>query len=277
MDVKIVGRFIEGQYIKAEVKYFGGTEGKSIYKWFKGDKLLCNGVGYTTTLEDVGSQIRFEYTPVRKEGNVVGETKVIITPIIQPANPVVSKLEIKGEPIQDGLLEIKYNYFGGYEGESKFQWEIEGDYELFEPIEGETGRTYKPKIQDIGKRVKCVVTPVGSTGLVGEPDFAISKPIQPEFPTIKQISLNGDLQQYKTLELNYVYYGGIEGKTKIEWFRINRDGEETKIHDVSGNKYTLDIEDVYHTIAVRCTPVRSDGKVGKPVTISTKNTIRRKF
>lgn len=84
---------------------------------------------------------------------------------------------IIGSGFHGSLLELKYEYNGGVEGNSSIRWERSTDRNpAFVPIKKATGKQYIPTIDDIGAKIRVVFTPVRADGVTGMIIF--SRPIQ---------------------------------------------------------------------------------------------------
>lgn len=122
------GECVEGKTVTAMTEYMGGDEEGSLFSWFRcpmhaAAELIpgANGRTYTLTRDDVGCELRVEWTPIRSDG-VQGDPILGASYVIQAAPPHIDNLEIMGEPVETHVLEAIGDYFGGREGRSRFQW-----------------------------------------------------------------------------------------------------------------------------------------------------------
>ena len=92
-------------------------------------RAVTDGVGHASktsaeffcVFQDVDRRLAIDYTPVRRDG-VVGATIRYITDTIAPALPMISHLEIFGDPEEGRELEILAQYYGGSPGKHIVQW-----------------------------------------------------------------------------------------------------------------------------------------------------------
>ncbi len=121
-----------GQVLTGHYQYFdndGNTEGASLYRWLRDGNPIpgATAITYTIDLDDEGSSISFEVTPVASTGypNIGSAvTSASVGPV--PASgtvPVASEVCIQGKRKAGELLTGKYRYtYSKAEGTSTYRW-----------------------------------------------------------------------------------------------------------------------------------------------------------
>ncbi|KAG2388690.1 hypothetical protein C9374_000129 [Naegleria lovaniensis] len=170
--------------------------------------------------------------------------------------------------VQDQTTCITYDFIGGEEADSYFQWFVETEGE-FVQVKNATTKEFTPGIKQIGQIIKCIVTPVNSYGKRGEPCELVTRPVVPALPVFVKVSVESDnFIENDTITIQTEYYGGIEGHSIFEFFRIDNEVEE-KLENGNRKDYRVGLADVGKVIKILCTPVRDDGCKGEIVEVKT--------
>ncbi|KAH7544588.1 hypothetical protein FEM48_Zijuj01G0001700 [Ziziphus jujuba var. spinosa] len=270
-----------------EGKYFGGYEGASLYSWYRetneGTISLINGANsrtYEVTDEDYTCRLLFGYTPVRSD-SVVGELRLSEpTDIIFPELPKVEMLALTGKAIEGDVLtavevipdsETQQCVWNKYKKDVTYQWfSSEGDKMSFEPLPAQHSCSYKVRLEDIGRclRCECIVTDV--FGRSSEPVYAETAVILPGIPRVDKLEIEGRGFHTNLYAVRGVYSGGKEGKSKIQWLRSMVGSPDLiSIPGEIGRMYEANVDDVGYRLVAIYTPVREDGVEGQPVSAST--------
>lgn len=272
-----------------EGEYFGGYEGLSLFSWYRetndGTITLINGATsrtYEVTDDDYNCRLLFGYTPVRSD-SVVGELRLSEpTKIILPELPQVEVLALTGKPIEGDVLtavevipksETQQSVWNKYKKDVRYQWfyslEV-GDRKTFEPLPAQLSCSYKLRLEDIGRclRCECIVTDV--FGRSSEPVYAETEPIQPGIPRIDKLEIEGRGFHTNLYAIRGSYSGGKEGKSRIQWLRSMVGSPDLiSIPGEVGRMYESNVDDVGYRLVAVYTPVREDGVEGQPVSAST--------
>ena len=122
------------------------------------------------------------------------------------------------------------------------------------------------------------MTPVDGSGEVGcEIEVVSTTQVLAAAPTITSLTvLREPLAVGVDITASYAYSGGKEGKTSFTWFQCGAGEVEdawswVSIPGASSKSYTPREEDAEKHICLTCTPVRSDGVVGEPITWISKD------
>jgi hypothetical protein len=277
VSLEIDGDAIEGKILKAKAIYLGGKKGPCQYKWFGPHGKVVEGQQYELTIEDIGYEIGLEFTPIRKDG-LFGEVKKVKSNIVQPATPEIENLTIVGELIQDQVIAIDYEYYGGTEGESKIQWYVSAgeDFENQKVIEGANGKELLLTADHVGRKITVKITPFNAEGVEGHVVSKTSDIIAASAPMLKSLEIIGQetLVQDQIIMVRSEYHGGFEGSSRIEWYRVNELEERTRIQDAFGDKYTLTLDDIGYYIEAVKTPIRTDGIMGKAKSARTNGLVQ---
>ncbi|VVB02098.1 unnamed protein product [Arabis nemorensis] len=271
-----------------EGEYFGGHEGASLFSWYRDNDgtidLIAgaNSKTYEVTESDYNCRILFGYTPVRSD-SVVGELKMSEpTDIILPEVPKVDMLAFTGKAVQGDILtavqvipktEIQQLVWSKYKEAIQYQWfhSLEsGDMISYEALSTENSCSYKVRFEDIGKYLKCECVVHDVWGRSSEPAYAETGPILPGFPRIEKLEIEGRGFHTNLYAVRGNYFGGKEGKSKIQWLRSMVGSPDLiSIPGETGRMYEANVDDVGYRLVVVYTPIRDDGVEGHPVSAST--------
>ncbi|MQL72308.1 hypothetical protein Taro_004651, partial [Colocasia esculenta] len=270
----------------AEGRYYGGHEGLSLYSWYResneGTIVLINGANsatYKVTDSDYTCRLLFGYTPVRSD-SVIGELKLSEpTDIVLPEIPKIEKLCFAGKEIEGDILtameiipntEAQQNVWSKYKKEVKFYSTEIDDSRSFEALPSHYSCSYKLRLEDIGRCLKCECIATDVFGRSSEPVSAVSSPILPGIPKIHKLEIEGRGFHTNLYAVRGVYSGGKEGKSKIQWLRSMVGSPDLiSIPGETGRMYEGNVDDVGYRLVAVYTPVREDGVEGEPVSAST--------
>ncbi|KAL0011814.1 hypothetical protein SO802_006922 [Lithocarpus litseifolius] len=272
-----------------EGEYFGGYEGSSVFSWYRetneGTIILINDASsstYEVNDSDYTCRLLFGYTPVRSD-SVVGELRLSEpTDIILPELPKVEMLALTGKAVEGEVLtavevipksETQQRVWSKYKKDVRYQWfcssEME-DRKSYEPLPTQRSCSYKVRLEDIGRclRCECIVTDV--FGRSTEPVYAETAPILPGIPKIDKLEIEGRGFHTNLYAVRGIYSGGKEGKSRIQWLRSMVGSPDLiSIPGEIGRMYEANVDDVSYRLVAIYTPVREDGVEGQPVSAST--------
>ncbi|XP_010923670.1 187-kDa microtubule-associated protein AIR9 isoform X1 [Elaeis guineensis] len=272
-----------------EGKYYGGYEGSSLYSWYRetneGTIVLISGANsatYEVTDSDYNCRLLFGYTPVRSDA-VVGELRLSEpSDIILPEVPKIEMLSLKGKEVEGEVLTavevipksvIQQHIWDKYKKEIKYQWFCSvgtGDYQSFEPLPSRCSCSYKMRLEDIGRCLKCECIITDVFGRSSEPVSAVTAPILPGVPKIDKLEIEGRGYHTNLYAVQGIYSGGKEGKSKIQWLRSMVGSPDLiSIPGEVGRMYEANVDDVGYRLVAVYTPIREDGVEGQPVSAST--------
>ncbi|XP_044495976.1 187-kDa microtubule-associated protein AIR9 isoform X2 [Mangifera indica] len=271
-----------------EGEYFGGYEGSSLFSWYResneGTICLINGASSTTyevTDSDYNCRLLFGYTPVRSD-SVVGELKLSEpTDIILPEIPKVEMLALTGKAMEGDVLtavevipksEVQQYVWGKYKKDVQYQWfcSSEGDDKSFEPLPTQRSCSYKVRVEDIGRCLKCECIVTDVFGRSSDLAYAETAPVVPGIPRIDKLEIEGRGFHTNLYAVRGIYSGGKEGKSRIQWLRAMVGSPDLiSIQGETGRMYEAYADDVGYRLVAIYTPVREDGVEGQPVSAST--------
>ncbi|KAH9747829.1 187-kDa microtubule-associated protein AIR9 [Citrus sinensis] len=287
-----------------EGEYFGGHEGSSLFSWYRetndGTICLINGANsktYEVADTDYTCRLLYGYTPVRSD-SVVGELRLseptdIILPeeieflLDEDTGIIVELLRVEmlaltGKAMEGDVLtavevipksEIQQCVWSKYKKDVRYRWfcsSDEGDTKSFEPLPAQHSCSYKVRLEDIGRclRCECMVTDV--FGRSSEPAYAETAPIVPGIPRIDKLEIEGRGFHTNLYAIRGIYSGGKEGKSRIQWLRSMVGSPDLiSIQGETGRMYEAYVDDVGYRLVAIYTPVREDGVEGQPVSAST--------
>ena len=196
-DNAVVGDTLVANYTYGDVE--NDAEGVSAIRWLRNNDVI-NGatqLSYTLTADDADNAIRFEVTPKAVTGALTGiaitsDIIIAIPGIINDA-PIVDNVTLtdtNGETAVVGdTLQASYSYFdmeSDVEGQSEIRWFRDND-----AINGANQLNYVLTVDDTGKTIRFIITPVASTGNltgVGVISNILNVPAIPTVPPITEIS-----------------------------------------------------------------------------------------
>eukprot|EP00899_Mesostigma_viride_P010148 jgi/Mesvir1/19134/Mv12871-RA.1 len=278
LDLKISGLLEEGSTLKASatVAWSGGAPGISIPQWFRvvpGQEPEpveeATTMDYSLTLQDVGCMVKLKFTPISEAGEK-GDAGECQTQLVMPGRPKVENIHIEGYPVVGEVIVGLGDYFGGVEGASRFGW-LREDKESpsgFTPVELSGNNQYRITEEDVGCRIKFTYTPISNEGIIGTAVSALTEPVEWPEPKVNDLMIVGDVEERATVSVKGRYSGGREGQSIIEWF-VGDDEDSLEPLDTPANatNCTIPTSALGKFLAVRFTPVRYDGLVGKPVLV----------
>ncbi|KAJ6832033.1 187-kDa microtubule-associated protein AIR9 [Iris pallida] len=272
-----------------EGKYYGGYEGASMYSWYRenteGSIVLISGATsatYEVTDSDYNSRLLFGYTPVRSD-SVVGQLKlsepsgVILPELLKIEILLLNGKEMEGETLTAVEIipqnEIQQHIWGKYKKEVKYQWSYSiglGENQPFEPLPSQCSSSYKLRIEDIERCLRCQCTVTDMFGRSSEIVSAVTAPILPGLPKIGKLEIEGRGFHTNLYAVRGLYSGGKEGKSKIQWLRAMVGSPDLiSIPGEVGRMYEANVDDVGYRLVAVYTPIRADGMVGEPSSAST--------
>ncbi|KAK8918454.1 hypothetical protein KSP39_PZI021232 [Platanthera zijinensis] len=286
--LKIVGEGIEGTALHAEKKYWGGEEGDSVYHWFltSSDGTItevesAKSSSYKLSCKDIGFLISVSCEPIRSDG-VYGPTVTSghIGPII-PGPPSCHSLEFIGSMVEGKRLSFVATYSGGEMGSCIQEWFRLKEGGIKEKLTDEVSLNLT--IEDVGRCIELVYTPVREDGLRGAKKCLISPAVTPADPRAIELGIPGCLEDEEIVPLKS-YYGGKEGNGEYLWYRTRRKFDNSDIVDISSTTedlvvvgksmiYTPTVDDVGFYLVLNWVPTRDDGKQGFPVVAIASNPV----
>ncbi|KAG6695757.1 hypothetical protein I3842_09G113900 [Carya illinoinensis] len=272
-----------------EGEYFGGYEGSSLFSWYRetneGTTILINGANlsmYEVTDSDYNCRLLFGYTPVRSD-SVVGELKLSEpTDIVLPELPKIEVLALTGKAVEGDILtavevipksETQQCVWSKYKKDVKYRWFCSSDVEdrkSYEPLPTQYSCSYKVRLEDIGRHLRCECIVTDLFGRLTEPVYAETAPVLPGIPRIDKLEIEGRGFHTNLYAVRGIYSGGKEGKSRIQWLRSMVGSPDLiSIQGEMGRMYEANVDDVGYRLVAIYTPVREDGVEGEPVSAST--------
>ncbi|KAJ7969079.1 187-kDa microtubule-associated protein AIR9-like [Quillaja saponaria] len=277
LSLQIVGSAVEGTSLTIDKKYWGGEEGDSVFRWFRtssdGTQSEITGAmttQYMLSVDDIGFFVSVSCEPVRSDwarGPVVLSEQ--IGPII-PGPPTCQSLEFLGSMVEGQRLSFNAFYTGGERGDCFYEWfrvnsngahEKLGIHEFLDLT-----------LEDVGKCIELVYTPVRNDGTEGIPRSIASDVICPGDPAGMELVIP-DCCEEREIVPQKTYFGGQEGVGEYIWYRTKNKIEGSELQDISDScenvvecgtelTYTPSLEDVGAYMALYWLPTRADGKRG---------------
>ncbi|KAJ7530247.1 hypothetical protein O6H91_15G086300 [Diphasiastrum complanatum] len=276
LGIILEGEPVEGNIISgsAKVAWCGGTPGTGIVSWLRKSEnssaaiIGAEDYGYSLTLEDVGANLVFMYTPVSSEG-IKGEPQYAMTSTVQAAAPCVSDVRILGDAVEGNVIRGTGRYFGGKEGSSTYEWLGE------DPDTGEFkyrsrgSSEYLLTDEDVGLRLMFIYTPFNSEGICGDPISAVTARVLRAPPRVNQLRIVGDIREGNKVVVSGQFVGGVEGASRVQWFKTISPHvmSDSDLDAISTSKiakaFRIPLGAIGHYLVAKYTPVRSDGESGE--------------
>ncbi|KAE7996085.1 hypothetical protein FH972_000834 [Carpinus fangiana] len=280
LSLQIVGNAIEGTTLSVEKKYWGGEEGDSVFRWFRtsSDSMQseirgASGASYMLSVDDIGFFISVSCEPVRTDwarGPIVLSEQM--GPII-PGPPTCHSLEFLGSMIEGQRVSFIASYSGGERGNCLYEWfrvKINGVKEKLSTFD-----FLDLTLEDVGRCIELVYTPVRQDGTKGSPRSILSDIIAPADPIGVDLEIPDCVEDEEAIP-EKTYFGGQEGVGQYVWYRTKNKLHGSALIDISSAcedavicgktlSYTPSLEDVGAYLALYWLPTRADGKCGKPL------------
>ncbi|XP_027366103.1 187-kDa microtubule-associated protein AIR9 isoform X1 [Abrus precatorius] len=270
-------------------EYFGGHEGESLFSWYRenneGTIELISGANskiYEVIDSDYNCRLLFGYTPVRSD-SVVGELRLSDpTDVVFPELPNVEMLALTGKAVEGDILtavevipnsEAQQLVWSKYMKDIRYQWfcssEV-GDSFSYDPLPNQSSCSYKVRLEDIGRRLKCECVVTDVFGRSGEAVCVETTPVLPGIPRIHKLEIEGRGFHTNLYAVRGIYSGGKEGKSRVQWLRSMVGSPDLiSIPGETGRMYEANVDDVGYRLVAIYTPVREDGVEGQSISVST--------
>eukprot|EP00727_Mastigamoeba_balamuthi_P013621 m51a1_g8882 hypothetical protein (1141) ;mRNA; r:644686-648971 len=280
--LRIAGELVEDATLEACYSYSGGVEGRSLLHWVKtassgATEIIATGPTCRLRECDIGACVTLECTPVRSDG-VRGPVQMSATAgPVQPIKPVIHGGTVRGRFTEGERLVIQLGRYEGkdVEGTHLYKWHRVQEDGAADDVPDAVTDTYLPCLEDVGASLLLEITPVDCRGVQGDVVTVRTQKISPAKPQVLTITMTGKPEEGEALEVTVEYFGGVEGKSTIQWLRRDPSSEETvAIPHARKRKYTARIDDVGYYLVARYTPVRSDGATGDPTQATTLSPVR---
>ncbi|KAK2396284.1 187-kDa microtubule-associated protein AIR9 [Trifolium repens] len=222
------------------------------------------------------------YTPVRSD-SVVGELRLSDpTDILFPELPYVEMLALTGKAVEGDILtavevipnrEMQQHVWSKYKKDIRYQWfcssEV-GDSFSYEPLPNQNSCSYRVRLEDIGRCLKCECVVTDVFGRSSEVVYIETTPVLPGIPRIHKLEIEGRGFHTNLYAVRGNYSGGKEGKSRVQWLRSMVGSPDLiSIPGETGRMYEANVDDVGYRLVAIYTPVREDGVEGQSVSVST--------
>ncbi|KAL0249226.1 hypothetical protein GEMRC1_004459 [Eukaryota sp. GEM-RC1] len=283
MGIELVGNTVEEQTLQVNVtispQISAQTNCEMSYSWLRyvaaDDRFFelpgTNSDTYVLTSDDVDTFLMARVTVSYGDSialDASSSTFTILSDNVTSAPPMLYDLEIVGEPIEGDILTAHCRYSGGKQKGIKYQWLRSG-----RPLPGATGRTLVCQLEDVGHVISIKAIPIRSDGLEG--DAVVQKTtsvVAAALPSVTEVCVDGPFIEREVLQGHGTYFGGKEGNSIFQWFRVSEksDGREyVEISDATSLYYTPTSDDFSHRLVFQYTPVSTEGVPGTPVSVIT--------
>ncbi|EAX86457.1 hypothetical protein TVAG_312690 [Trichomonas vaginalis G3] len=258
-DQLITGAGTVGSPLFAVATYTGGIQGNCRYEWNIGKNDERSRPVVVPTAEDVGKLVKCKMTPLRSDGSI-GKPVITEFPAIkqQGKNKVLAEkfLNYRTTSKQGKIMMTIDDEDSGktniiHEGETvvipdEVDWAIVASNKIHSQGHGKSFTAKK-------EFIKCLVV------LFTDSYFALLGQIEAADPTATDLQLHFEPAS-SMISVTYTYSGGLEGRTVVQWNKIDKSGKETPIS--FGKSYHVVLADKGFSFRAIVTPVSLDGKRG---------------
>lgn len=259
VSANIYGSMKVGMPLFAIAQYEGGIQGNCKYEWSIGGS---KGRPVIVPKEsDIGKSVSCIMTPIRNDGSI-GQQKIVQAPnVIERADrPMTERFLQFHKKTRSGKLQMSFvdkpasdQLFIVHEGETIIistacDWAVV-DSRGIHPMSN--SKTFTAE----AGHVKGIIV------VFDEDSFALVGQIEAAQPTASDVEVVCD-KSSAFLTVRYQYYGGVEGRSIIQWNR--NDGGKTETVAAFGRSYHVSLSDRGCTYRAIVTPVSLDGKRGTP-------------
>ncbi|KNC52923.1 leucine-rich repeat containing protein [Thecamonas trahens ATCC 50062] len=179
------------------------------------------------------------------------------------------QLHITGEAVEGERLKIKSSHHRRLQRRFRFQWERRAGDGVWRRIPFALHYHYSLTAVDVGRDVRCVLTPVAAENGSGAVAFEACG-VAPGAPRYEDLTIEGSEYHDTLFTLNGRYWGGTEGGSSIVWSKSSDGVHYVPVTpEADGKSYQATSDDNHCKIRVEYTPVRADGVVGEPVAAET--------
>ncbi|GLT64986.1 hypothetical protein SLA2020_374440 [Shorea laevis] len=288
LSLQIVGEAMEGSILSVDKNYWGGEEGESVFCWLRTGSdgtqheiRDATSSSYMLSVDDIGYFISVSCEPIRSDwarGPVVLSEQ--IGPII-PGPPTCQSLEFLGSMMEGQRLSFIASYSGGERGDCFHEWFRLKNYGVKEKLS--TDEFVDLTLDDVGKSIELVFSPMRKDGVKGSPRSIISDLISPADPVGLDLVIPECYENQEVVPQKK-YFGGQEGVGEYTWYRTKTKLYGSTLMDISSSSedvvvcgktqtYTPSLEDVGAYLVVHWLPTRVDGRYGKPLVASSNSLV----
>ena len=263
-DQTICGTGRVGFPLFAIAQYKGGIQGNCKYEWNIGPEGDRNRPVIVPTEDDLNKRPRCKMTPIRSDGSI-GKT------VIAEGQGPIKKADSGNTSLKERFLQFKKVTKNG---RLQMSFVDECPQHLFTVPEGETLIVSTPVdwavvssngIEQVENGQTFTATSDHIKGFVvlfSENFFVLVGQVEAARPTASNINVQYD-QSSSVLSVQFDYSGGKQGRSVIQWNKLDRNHNETVI--AFGRTYHVNISDRNSWFKALITPVSLDGKKGATV------------
>eukprot|EP00762_Andalucia_godoyi_P002663 ANDGO_03292.mRNA.1 Kinesin-like protein KIP3 len=269
----IQGSFVEGQFVEAAVQY---RDGRSVAlagatEWSIQDESgsivdALAGVQNTWTIRllshHVGHRVSFCFRPswvqLGKDGTAVPGVACLSELPVLASEPFIDHVRFAGRAIEGDVLCPVYDYFGGVEGDTLFEWQLVNSQNQKKFLSH--SRAVHVKSAYLGLRLACKIVPMRVDGTRGTPQLVVSDAVKdspPKIHGLRFIFVDGKLV------MQGEYVGGKEGASRIQWQRSLLLRNFKPIDGATRREFYPSVDDFESYLRIAVLPVRSDNVQGE--------------
>ncbi|GJN10288.1 hypothetical protein PR202_ga28369 [Eleusine coracana subsp. coracana] len=241
------------------------------YQWFLGGQTPTDFVPipgalsevYWPKREDVGRCLKVECTLILNDAEFSPIFAVSLPVSPGTGCPKVINLAVNGELVEGNILTgfPEIAWCGGTPGKG-----VASEYLLVLSNSME----YTLTMDDVGRHLKFVYTPINLEGLEGEPACAITDVVKKAPPKVFNLKISGEAREGSKVSVSATVTGGTEGSSRVQWYKASSSEFKNKheLEALSTSKvsktFRIPLGAVGHYIVAKFTPVAPDGEIGEP-------------
>jgi hypothetical protein len=253
-DTELLGDSL-GLLLYAKAVYRGGQSGRSIFEWSNG----ASGRVIVPSLTDVGKVLSCKMTPVRSDGAIGAQVALTTTVKVRAGKRRTQRFVTVKKRHRKGKMQLSFIESPEFDDVASVP---EGEMLIAAaPTDWlliDSGGTFERKGSqnfkvEEGHRNGLIV-------IIGPDYFAIVGQIVSSVPSASNVEVQF-VEAGGVLTVSYEFLGGCEGRSQIEWVRIDSSDDENvvsigKSHQIS----EADRNCCYRAIV---TPITTDGRRGQ--------------
>ena len=264
----ISGTGLVGTPLFAIATYKGGIQGMCKYQWNIGNENDRNRPVIVPREEDLNKKVQCKMTPIRSDGSI-GNTVVAEFPSIKPSkgDGLVERF-VSIKPTKNNPSRLHIDFTKQRNDQLVF---IKEGKTVVAPQQVDWAVVTSEMIHSCGHGQDFQCPPDLVNGIIvlfTNDYFALIGQITAADPSADNVIIQFE-RNTSVLSVSYDYYGGIEGRTIIQWNRKpnTQDGRDQPV--AFGKVYHINLDEASAYFRAIVTPVSIDGKKGKPVSSET--------
>ncbi|KAF2317878.1 hypothetical protein GH714_041198 [Hevea brasiliensis] len=209
LSLQIIGIAVEGTQLSVDKKYWGGEEGDSVFRWFRtssdgtqSEIRDATAMSYELSIDDIGFLFRSHVSL----SEVIG--LVVLLLFLNKLDLSYLSLEFLGSMMEGQRLSFVASYSGGERGNCFHEWFRVRSDGVRDKLSA--NEFLDLTLEDVGKCIELVYTPMRKDGVTGNPWSIKSHVIAPADPVGLELVITNCFEDKEVIPQK-TYFGGREG------------------------------------------------------------------